>query len=331
MKLSILDQAPISKGDTSIQTLQHAEELAILGDTLGYKRFWISEHHSSKAYASSAPEIMLAHLANKTKNIRLGTGGIMLMHYSSLKMAEVISTLSALANGRIDFGAGRAPGGDKEAVYALAEGNKAIARNLYEKFENTLKLIAGEQSTHALYKNVISMPQDTPLPKAWFLGSSGKSSLEISQLGVGYAFAQFLMGDLTKEVIDIYRDNFKPSIYLEKPEVMVVYLVTTAETKEEAEYLAKPQDIWRLNFDKGHIEQIMSPEEASNYPLTEMDKLTIEENRKIHFVGDINEISTKLQEEQAVYHFDEAMICSVQHSHEKRLNMYKLLAQELIN
>lgn len=331
MRLSILDQAQISKGNTSVQTLQHAEELAILGDTLGYRRFWISEHHSSEVYASSAPEIATAYLASQTRNIRLGTGGMMMMHYSPLKMAEVISTLSAFTNGRIDFGAGRAPGGERPSIYALSEGRKPIAHNLYEKFENTIDLISGEQSSHSLYKDIISVPHQAPIPEAWLLGSSGKSGLEAAHNGVGYAFAQFFTGSLTIEDIDIYRNNFKPSTYFQKPEIIVVYLVTTAKTKEEAEYLAKPKDIWNLNYQNGKLGYILSPEEAKDYPLTEIDKLTIQENRNTHFVGDIKEIATKLQEEQAIYQFDEAMICNAQYSQTERLNMYKLLAQELID
>lgn len=331
MRLSILDHAPISKGISSTQTLKNSIDLAKLGDNLGYHRFWIGEHHSSEAYASSAPEILVSYLASQLNNIRLGMGGIMMMHYSPLKIAEVVSTLSTLMDGKIDFGAGRASGGDTASVYALSEGRQPMARNLYEKFENTIRLIGREPSIHDLYQDAFAIPHQAPLPEAWLLGSSGENGIEAGRMGVGYAFSQYLGSALTLDSIDVYRDNFKPSIYLQEPEVIISYTVTTAETKEEAEYLAKPQDIWRMNCEKGILEQTMSPEEAKDYPLTEMDKLAIQQNRRIHLVGDSKEIATKLRDEQSIYHFNEAMIYSVQHSHEKRLNVYKLLAKELMD
>lgn len=128
-----------------------------------------------------------------------------------------------------------------------------------------------------------------------------------------------------------YRNNFKPSVFSDRPTIMVSYLVTTAETEEEAEFEAKPQDIWRLSFDKGQITKIMTPEEARDYSLTEIEKMTIQENRKLHLVGDCKSIAKKLYYEQELYQFDEAMILTTPHSQEKRLNVYKLLAKELIN
>ena len=144
MKLSILDQAPITKGHTAAGALIKTEELAVLGDQLGYERMWMAEHHGTSAYASSAPEVTAAYLAAKTENIRIGTGGVMMMHYSPLKLAEVFKTLSAFAPGRIDFGMGRAPGGDQYSVYALSEGRTPMMHNMYEKFDTALQLINDE-------------------------------------------------------------------------------------------------------------------------------------------------------------------------------------------
>ena len=134
---------------------------------------------------------------------------------------------------------------------------------------------------------------------------------------------------MTKETLEAYKSNFQPSAFMEKPEITVSYMVTTAETKEEAEFEAVPQDIARLMLMKGRIGQSLTPEEARDYPLTEMDRMTIQQNRKLHLVGAVEEIATLLQEEQAQYGFDEAMICSIPHSQEKRLNVYRLLAREL--
>lgn len=330
MKLSVLDQAPITSGNTAVEALNKAEELAVLADELGYSRFWMAEHHGTNGYASSAPEITIARLAAKTKNIRIGTGGIMMMHYSPLKMAEVFKTLSAFSPGRIDFGVGRAPGGDRNAMYALSEGRQPLLDNMYEKLDTTLKLINDEIPNDRLYNQTIATPSGVTLPEAWLLGSSGNSALEAARMGVGYSFAQFFMGGMTKEILDQYKDNFVPSSFMQKPEISVAYLVTVAETKEEAEFEALPQDIARLWLMQGKSTNLLTPEEAQNYPLTETDKRVIKDNRKLHLVGTAKEVADLLKEEQEYYGFDEAMICSIPHSQQKRLDVYRLLAKELL-
>lgn len=329
MKLSVLDQAPITSGHTAQDALKKAEELAIITDELGYQRMWMAEHHGTNSYASSAPEVTAAHLAAKTKNLRIGTGGVMMMHYSPLKLAEVFKTLSAFSPGRIDFGVGRAPGGDNHAIYALSEGRQPMTHNMYEKFEIALQLMNDEVPADDLYNKTIATPAQIVLPEAWLLGSTGNSAIQAGKIGVGYSFAQFFMGGMTTDILEAYRKNFEPTVFMEKPKIKVTYLVTTAETKEEAEFEALPQDIWRLLFMRGQHGQLMKPEAAQDYPLTEMDRMIIQDNRKIHLVGAAKEIATKLQEEQAYYGFDEAMICSIPHSQEKRLNVYRLLAREL--
>ncbi|GEN84471.1 luciferase [Sporosarcina luteola] len=330
MRLSILDQAPITKGNNAVDALKKAAELAVLGDELGYHRMWMAEHHGTNDFASSAPEVVAAHLAAKTNNIRIGTGGVMMMHYSPLKLAEVFKTLSAFSPGRIDFGVGRAPGGDQRAIYALSEGRQPLLNNMYEKFDTALQLINDEVPADNLYNQTIATPSNVVLPETWLLGSTGNSAIQAGIRGVGYSFAQFFNGQMSKPILDAYKTNFKPSAFMEKPEINVSYMVTTAETKEEAEFEAMPQDIWRLLFMKGRMTSFLTPEEARDYPLTEMDRMTIEENRKIHLVGDAKEIAAVLQQEQEQYGFDEAMIVSIPHSQEKRLNVYRLLARELL-
>ncbi|WP_342429648.1 LLM class flavin-dependent oxidoreductase [Neobacillus sp. FSL H8-0543] len=329
MRLSVLDQAPITKGNTAAIALKNAEELAILADQLGYHRMWMAEHHGTDAFASSAPEVITAHLAARTNKIRIGTGGVMMMHYSPLKLAEVFKTLSAFYPGRIDFGVGRAPGGDNFSIYALSEGRQPMVNNMYEKLRTALQLINDEVPEEDLYNKNIATPSHIVLPEAWLLGSSGNSAVQAGRMGVGYSFAQFFNGEMTKETLEAYKMSFQPTAFMEKPEINVTYLVTTAETLEEAEYEAAPQDISRLWLMKGRIRQLLTPEEAKDYPLTEMDRMTIKANRKLHLVGPVKEIATRLQEEQEHYGFDEAMICSILHTQEKRLNVYRLLAREL--
>lgn len=330
MRLSVLDQAPVTSGNTAEGALNKAEELAILADELGYSRMWMAEHHGGNTFASSAPEVTAARLAAKTNRIRIGTGGVMMMHYSPLKLAEVFKTLSAFSPGRIDFGVGRAPGGDTSAMYALSEGRELMLHNMYDKLGITMQLLSDQIPENELYAKNLAAPTKVALPEVWLLGSSGNSARKAAQMGVGYSFAQFFNGAMSNEILDQYRNNYQPSIFMDKPEISVSYMVTTAETKEEAEYEALPQDIFRLMMSKGRITQVLTPEEAQNISLSEMDRMAIKEGRKIHLVGAVKDIAARLQEEQAQYGFQEAMICSIPHSQEKRLEVYRLLARELL-
>lgn len=330
MKLSILDQIPVPKGQTATDAMQRSEQLAMLGEELGFHRMWLAEHHNTQSLASSAPEITAAFLAAKTKRLRIGTGGVMMMHYSPYKLAEVFKTLSALAPGRIDFGVGRAPGGDHASIYALAEGRRQHMTEQYDKLEIILKLMNEQKTGEYVYDQVIASPTHIQLPEAWLLGSSGQSAMQAGRLGVGYSYAQFFTGNMSKDIFDAYRAYFTPSYYMETPQILVTYAATVAETLEEAEYLAKPIDITRLQLMKGQLIQSISPEEAKDYPLTEMDKLMIENNRNAHLVGTAKEVASFLQAEQAQYGFDEVMLNCNLYSQESRLNCYKLLAKELL-
>lgn len=240
----------------------------------------------------------------KTERIRIGTGGVMMMHYSPLKLAEVFKTLSALAPGRIDFGVGRAPGGDHSSIYALSQGRRPMTDDMYGKFDTAFKLINDEAPEDNMYNKTIAAPTNIQLPEAWLLGSSGNSALEAGRMGVGYSFAQFFNGGMTKNILDSYRANFVPSAFMEKPEISVSYLVTTAETAEEAEYEALPQDIARLMLMKGRIMPLMTPEQAQNSALSEMDRMQIQESRKIHLVGSAKDVADQLQREQKEYGFE---------------------------
>lgn len=331
MRLSVLDQAPVTKGNTQQAAIEKAVELASVTEKLGYHRFWLAEHHGSQSLASSAPEITAAYIAAKTTRIRIGTGGTMLMHYSPLKMAEVFKTLSALAPGRIDYGAGRAPGGNQNTIYALSEGNYPDVDNLYEKLETALDLIKDAVPKDELYAKTPASPADISLPQAWLLGSSGNSAIEAGEMGIGYSFAQFFMlGAMRKEVFDLYRERFIPSDYLSEPDISVAYLVTVGETKEEAEFQAGPQDIARIRLGQGIMEPLMTPEEAEQYLLTEEEEEAILINREIHLVGTAKEVANKIRQDQEKYGFQEAMICSIAHSQSQRLKAYELLADELL-
>ena len=330
MKLSILDQIPVPKGITATESLARAVEIAKLGDELGYERLWFAEHHNTTSLASSAPEITAAYVAASTKRIRVGTGGIMMMHYSPLKIAEVFKTLCGLAPGRIDFGAGRAPGGDGAAMTALASGRRPDLTEQYDKLEVILRLMNEQTTGEQVYDAVVAIPAKVQLPEAWLLGSSGQSARQAGEIGVGYSFAQFFNGAMSRPIFEAYRSTFKPSYFMPEPKISVTYAVSIAETEEEAEYLALPMQISRLNLMRGRIVQGLSPEEAANYPLTEMDKMLIEQNNHLILIGTAEQVASQIAEEQEFYGFDEAMINCNQYSLEQRLTSYRLLAEQLL-
>lgn len=330
MKLSILDQVPIAKKMTSTEALQNSVKLAQLGDELGYSRMWLAEHHNTNTLASSAPEIIASFLTAKTSRIRIGTGGVMMMHYSPLKIAEVFKTLSALGNNRIDLGIGRAPGGDGAAITALASGRRPDYSEQYDKLQVILNLIEEKPTGEPIYDAVLASPHQVGLPSAWLLGSSGQSAMQAGQLGVGYSFAQFFNGQMSKEIFDAYKNSFIPSSFMNKPTIMTTYATCVAETKDEAEYLSMPMQISRLHLMQGKMQSLISVEEANNYPLTEMEKIHLKNNRRFYFIGEAKEVADSIKEEQAIFGFDEVMINSNLYTIEQRLNNYRLLAKYLI-
>ena len=326
MKLSVLDQGIISKGSTAIDTMNRTIELAKLTDELGYHRIWYSEHHGSEGLTCTAPEILVAHIASVTKNIRVGTGGVMLMHYSPYKVAEVFNMLSTLNPNRIDFGVGRAPGGDYPSMLALSQGRDPEMHNLYTKISETLMYISNKHPNEKTF----AAPIGSPLPEGWMLGSSGNSAVQAGKLGLGYSLAHFISGQLTGAIFEDYRRSFIPSEFMEKPQINVGYSVVAAETKEEAEYEAASLDLMFLNIEKGILSSLVSPEEALSRSYSEIDKMRIKANRNRMLVGSAKEVADILRSNEEKYGIDEAMIVGVNYSNESRLRTYKVLAKELL-
>ncbi len=327
MKLSILDQGPISQGQSPQQALENMREAVQLADKLGYHRFWFAEHHNTEVFASSAPEISMAHLSALTKNIRLGSGGTMMMHYSPYKMAEIFKTLSAYAPGRIDFGAGRAPGGDGKSILALSEGKDTRFQDLYKKLSETLHLLKDENGEEYYNQNVIAHPMNVALPEVFLLGSTGNSAMEAGKMGLSYGYVQFFTGTIDRDIFDVYRENFQPSEFQKEPNVLACYMVTVAETKEEADFQARVSDITRMQLHTRQRIRRMSPEDAQTYSLTDAERVFIEQGKDWHIRGEINEVVERLKHEKEIYGFDELMICTIPFAQEFKLNEYKMLAK----
>lgn len=330
MKLSILDQIPVIRGNNGKGALENAVELAKHGDKYGYERIWFAEHHGSQSLASSAPEIVTAHVASQTKRIKVGTGGIMMMHYSPLKIAETFKTLEAFNPGRIDLGLGRAPGGDHHGIMALSQGRAPQLDNLYEKIEIIQDLLTDQLPANTLYQPTVAVPEIEETPEMWLLGSSGDSALQAARMGMGYSFAQFFSGNMNKEAFEIYNSRFEPSVFMPERKISVAFFALAAGTEEEAKYYELPYAINKMKFARGQLmEKYLTAEEAANYPLTEMDKIILEKVKEAHLIGTAEQIQTRLEAFQAEYTFDEAMIITIA-DQEARLNSYRLLADQII-
>lgn len=330
MKLSILDQAPISWEGSAEQALKNMVSSAVFAESLGFHRFWIAEHHNTPSLASSAPEISIAYLAGKTEKIRLGTGGTMMMHYSPLKMAETFKTLSAYAPGRIDFGAGRAPGGDKAAMFALSEGRQPLTEGLYKKLEATLNLFQDKPTDNVLYDRVLAQPLAVELPMPFMLGSTGNSALQAARMGLPYAYVHFFSGDLDPTVIEMYKEHFVPSAFCSQPYVLVCYYVTVGKTTEEAAFQALPSDIARMQLYKGTLKPRMSPEMAQDFPLSDTDLAFMKQMEGWQIKGTVEEVSSYLKDQYEKIGMDEIMICSIPYEHSYKLWEYEVLAAALL-
>src|SRR3984957_18374189 len=234
LQLSVLDQSPVPAGSTPGQALQNSIELARLVDELGYKRFWMSEHHAMDTLACTAPEVMLARIGAETKRIRIGSGGIMLPHYTALKVAEVFRTLHALYPGRVDLGIGRAPGGGPIEALALKRERKTKMQDDFPEQVGELLAFLGHSFPEAHpFSGIRVSPEMPGGPDVWMLGSSMWSAAAAVEFGLPYSFAHFFSPVNTRAAIETYKRNFRASEYRSEAEATVAVGVVCAETQEE--------------------------------------------------------------------------------------------------
>ena len=238
LRLSVLDQAPVAEGSTPAEALERSIDLARHVEKLGYGRFWMSEHHAMDTLACSAPEIMLARIGAETRRIRLGSGGIMLPHYASFKVAEQFRTLHALYPGRIDLGIGRAPGGGPVETLALRRDRRVQPTDDFpDQLSELLAFLDESFPTQHPFSRLHVSPAMPGGPDVWLLGSSLWSAAAAAQFGLPYAFAHFFSGLATRDAIETYKRSFVASARREQPEAMAAVGVICAETEEEAAYL----------------------------------------------------------------------------------------------
>lgn len=325
--LSVLDQSPIRAGCTPADALRETLELAEFCDGLGYRRYWLAEHHSTGGLAGSAPEILIGQVAARTRHLRVGSGGVMLSHYSSLKVAEHFRMLEALFPGRIDCGIGRAPGSDGLTAHALAHGPGALGiEHFPAQIRDLQAWMRGELPEEHPFRQVTAMPSGETSPDLWLLGSSDQSAAYAAYFGCAFAFAHFINANGGPLVMEAYRNQFSPSEELASPRGAVAVFVICAETEEEALDLRWSRDLWMLRLHTGRTGPVPTVEEAKNYPYSDRERAIIEHNRPRTIAGDPEQVRAKIEELNVAYGEDEFVVVTICDDFNARLRSYKLLA-----
>ncbi len=328
LRLSVLDQSPVSSGSTAGEALQRSIALARQVDALGYTRFWMSEHHAMETLACTAPEVVLARIGAETSRIRIGSGGIMLPHYAALKVAEQFRTLHALYPGRVDLGIGRAPGGGPVESLALRRERRVQMQDDF--MDQTAELLAflndGFPAQHPFAKIRVS-PETPGGPDVWMLGSSLWSSSAAAEFGLPYAFAHFFSPVHTRAAIAGYQQQFVESRYRPRPEAMVAVGVICADTEEEAEYLAASVRLLQRRIRLGDRSPVASPEDALR-ELRAFGAPAVEEGEfPRYFVGTPAKVKRGLEAMAGELGIGELVVNTIVWDHAARLRSYGLLAE----
>ncbi len=326
--LSVLDQSPIRAGGTPAQAIAETVKLAQACERWGYERYWLAEHHSSEGLAGAAPEVLVARVAAATNAMRVGSGGVMLSHYSALKVAENFRMLETLFPGRIDLGIGRAPGSDYRTAMALAHGPGALGiEHFPRQIHDLLAFLADALPEGHPFAGIHAQPRGATAPEPWLLGSSDQSAAMAAYFGCAFSFAHFISDVGGPMITRAYREQFHPSRWESAPKASIGVFVLCADTAAEAERLALSRDLSRLRREKGMLGPVPSIAEAEAYPYTAADRVLIAESRRRQVVGDPHQVKEQLLALGAAYDVDEFVVVTICHDFAARLRSYELLAE----
>jgi luciferase family oxidoreductase group 1 len=324
LRLSVLDQSPIPEGGTGGQALRNSVDLARLSDELGYSRYWVAEHHGMPMLASSAPEILIAEIAAVTEHIRVGSGGVMLPHYSPYKVAETFSILGGLHGDRIDLGIGRAPGSDRETMFALQRDRRQMSPDDFpEQLTELLAYVEDDFPADHPFARLARLPGAPGRPDVWLLGSSPQSAIWAGQLGLPYSIADFINPG-GAENARLYRERFEPSRRRADPEVTVCVAAICADSAEEAERLASSTRMAITLLRRGQLIAVPSVEKALAF-FEQPGESPAAAGRRV-VVGTPETVRAGLEEVAAEYGADEVLVVTITHDHGARKRSYELLA-----
>lgn len=327
MRLGILDQSPVRSGGSSTQAIAETVFLAEEAERLGYARYWLGEHHNAEGLASSAPEVLMARIAAGTSTIRIGGGGIMLRHYSPLKVAETFRTLETLYPGRIDLGIRRAPGTDRRTAQAMAYG---AGGGSVDAFPNRLGDLLGFLTdsidrNHAL-AGVRAMPAASGAPDVWVIGSTDQSATLAAQFSCGFGFAHFLNDRAGAMALQAYSRQFRVGKLGQTPRVSVLVSVLCAETEVEAQRLALSQDLWQLWLERGVTSPVPSVEDAQAHMFSYQEKARVVMARRRQVIGAPEQVRDRLLDIAETFGAEDLLIMTTCHDFSARRRSYALLA-----
>ena len=328
--LSILDLSPVTTATPPAAALNNTLDLARFADRLGFTRYWLAEHHNLPTIASSAPDIMIGQVAAVTKNMRIGSGGVMLPNHAPLMVMERFKVLEALFPGRIDLGLGRAPGTDQITSLALRRRQDTTNEqdDFLDRFQEMILFETNGFPHNHPFSKVAAMPTGVPLPPIWLLGSSDYSAQLAAQVGAGFSFA-YHFSDFPPEIPMLaYRNQFKRSAWRQTPHAILGVAAIVADAESEADRMATSADLHFARRALGQYGPLASPDEAAAYPYTPIDRQRIEHNRKRLIVGSPTQVHEGIAALAESTKADEVMITTMVFDHAARKHAYELLARE---
>jgi luciferase family oxidoreductase group 1 len=328
LKLSILDQSVIAENETALDAFNHTIELAQRAEELGYQRFWVSEHHNAEKLAGSVPEVLIAHLLAKTKQIRIGSGGVMLQHYSPYKVAETFNVLASLSPGRVDLGLGKAPGGLPLSTKALQQDFAGNPKELWEKLVDLKKFISDTLEPYDPFYGLKAEPVPPTPPQLFLLGASASSAKLAGELGYSLVFAQFINSEerILNEAFDEF-SHLQKRKKLQPLSFILALSVIVADTEEEAKELVANSKIVKVHLKSGKTVTVGSVEQAELFAkqANESYQLEIQEANIVY--GSKETVREKLLHLQNIYDLEEVIIVTPVQNFEKRLKSYVLLSE----
>ena len=329
LRLSVLDLAPVPQGATAADALRNSLDLARRVEQLGYHRYWVAEHHNMPGIASSAPAVLIGHIADVTSHMRVGSGGVMLPNHSPLAIAEQFGMLEAFHPGRIDLGIGRAPGTDSLTASALRGAAAITADDFPRDLAALMDFFSGEFPPEHPYSRITAVPARGYAPDLWILGSSDYGAQVAGYLGIPFGFAHHFSPDNTLIALSAYRQTFRPSVVRARPYALIAVAVVCAETDEHARYLALPSALSFLRLRSGRPGLLPTPEEAAAYPYSPTEQAFIDQRQKHQVTGSPETVRAGLQRLLDETRADELMLTTVVHNHADRVRSYELVATEV--
>ena len=324
LRLSVLDQSISVAGSSEDAAIRATLALALDCERLGYERFWLSEHHNLPTIAGSAPEILMAAIAARTRRMRIGSAGVMLPHYSALKVAEQFRVLEALAPGRIDLGVGRAPGGDMRTARALNPNAHAAV----DDFPEQVRDLQGWTAL-ASHHRIAAHPRGPHAPEIWILGSSNYGAQLAAHMGLPYAFAYFFVdGQGVEEALDLYRRLYQPSERHPLPQATICVWALAADRSDEAHRQALSRECWRVDRARGVLGPLQAPEAVAERGFSAAERSTVEAMRRKAFVGTGVQVADGLRALAQELALDHLVINTWAHDPAVQRHSYALLAAE---